>query len=608
MSERNIPIASNHFKDPADISKMASVSSQGRPEIIRRTTKKGRKLRYELAVIQQPERARACGAGAKSSADRRPVDPPPVVQLCIFDETDGGNSEITFQYNANFFLFATLEVTRPIAAGRVQPQAPQVPVLTGMPVSGMAYLDRPQEAGYFIFPDLSVRHEGIYKLSFNLYEETKSDEDSDQETADEANQRKMSNAGPMDDPSFDWRMEIKSCSFQVFSAKKFPGLNESTSLSRTVAEQGCRVRIRRDVRMRRRDTKQGNDFDDGDDDYARPGRAASPPSAEYQRQRSSSLGSNEDPQSQRRASGEFSPYHSPTPDAPNTHGPPGSYLNFVGPSTFPAPQAPQFSHPPPPQPQQPAPASYQPTPNSYQSQGPAPPFRQQGPPPPPPSAAPTTYNYTERPPYSQFHPSHPPPPPPRNEVREPYEPEYRRHSVGYNPPHTPHTPHPIAPAPQNPPYNQPIESSYNRNGSISAYSNYSRDSVSLAPLRAEHPAENKFGGASSPLAPISTVSRLASMPGHGYDRFSDRSGPFGQYPLAPNALMEAEPIRLGKRAFGSAFSSAHEPLFNGQRPSSSHQQEIENDDALNDSLAEQFKMGYKRADGTIVHRPAPLAD
>jgi hypothetical protein len=65
MSERNIPIASNHFKDPADISKMASVSSQGRPEIIRRTTKKGRKLRYELAVIQQPERARACGAGAK---------------------------------------------------------------------------------------------------------------------------------------------------------------------------------------------------------------------------------------------------------------------------------------------------------------------------------------------------------------------------------------------------------------------------------------------------------------------------------------------------------------------------------------------------------------
>jgi len=97
------------------------------------------------------------------------------------------------------------------------------------------------------------------------------------------------------------------------------------------------------------------------------------------------------------------------------------------------------------------------------------------------------------------------------------------------------------------------------------------------------------------------------MPGH-YDRYSERSGPFGHYPLAPNALMEAEPVRLGKRAFGSAFSSTHEPLFNGQRPSSSHQQEIENDDALNDSLDEQFKMGYKRADGTIVHRPAPLAD
>ena len=47
--------------------------------------------------------------------------------------------------------------------------------------------------------------------------------------------------------SFDWRMEVKSDLFTVYSAKKFPGLAESTNLSRTVAEQGCRVRIRRDV-------------------------------------------------------------------------------------------------------------------------------------------------------------------------------------------------------------------------------------------------------------------------------------------------------------------------------------------------------------------------
>lgn len=30
-----------------------------------RTTKEGRVLNYKLSVIQQPERARACGSGAK---------------------------------------------------------------------------------------------------------------------------------------------------------------------------------------------------------------------------------------------------------------------------------------------------------------------------------------------------------------------------------------------------------------------------------------------------------------------------------------------------------------------------------------------------------------
>ena len=59
-------------------------------------------------------------------------------------------------------------------------------------------------------------------------------------------------------------MEVKSQDFVVYSAKKFPGLTESTALSRTVAEQGCRVRIRRDVRMRRRDGKGGNDYDNGE--------------------------------------------------------------------------------------------------------------------------------------------------------------------------------------------------------------------------------------------------------------------------------------------------------------------------------------------------------
>jgi len=220
-----------------------------------RTTKDGRQIRYNLQVIQQPVRARACGSGAKSSADRRPVDPPPIVELRVFEN----EQDITFAYNANFFLHASLENARAIAPGRAPPSTPSFPVLTGTPVAGMAYLDRPTPAGYFIFPDLSVRHEGKYRLSFELFENLSEVKDLDPEDPDII----------FDGNHFvTHRAEVKSAPFTVFSAKKFPGLSESTTLSRMVAEQGCRVRIRRDVRMRRRvgDHKPSKDWDEYDEE------------------------------------------------------------------------------------------------------------------------------------------------------------------------------------------------------------------------------------------------------------------------------------------------------------------------------------------------------
>lgn len=187
-------------------------------------------------------------------ADRRPVDPPPIVELRIF-EGETTKTDITLSYNANFFLFATLEVARPIANGRTHP-SPAIPVLTGCPVAGANYLDRPSPAAYFLFPDLSVRHEGWYRLSFNLYEATKEPEDLDiDRPAQTAGLEVLTpSPAPKTQSSMAWRLEVKSAPFQVYSAKKFPGLSESTEISRIVADQGCRVRIRRDIRMRKRNT------------------------------------------------------------------------------------------------------------------------------------------------------------------------------------------------------------------------------------------------------------------------------------------------------------------------------------------------------------------
>ncbi|KAJ5291310.1 Velvet factor [Penicillium angulare] len=230
-----------------------------------RITREGKQITYRLTVMQQPERARACGAGAKSSADRRPVDPPPVVELRIFESEPGPDqpqTDITFAYNANFFLYATLDTARPVAHGRMA-GPPSCPVLTGVPVAGVAYLDRPSQAGYFIFPDLSVRHEGRYRLNFHLYEEIKEAKDADKDSSDPLPNQIRNNLGKPGPPqaSLSFRLEVKSVPFTVYSAKKFPGLATSTSLSRVIAEQGCRVRIRRDVRMRRRGDKRDEEFD-----------------------------------------------------------------------------------------------------------------------------------------------------------------------------------------------------------------------------------------------------------------------------------------------------------------------------------------------------------
>ncbi|KAL5352680.1 hypothetical protein ACLOAV_002628 [Pseudogymnoascus australis] len=521
---------------------------------VTRITAEGRKLTYCLKVMQEPERARACGSGAKSSADRRPVDPPPVVELRIFEvDGQGMKNDITFSYNANFFVFATLETARPIIHGRVQQTAQQIPVLTGMPVSGMAYLDRPSEAGYFIFPDLSVRHEGKYRLSFNLYEETKEDKDKDGESATDP--RPVTKQSP-DEPtdSFDWRLEIKSSAFTVFSAKKFPGLAESTTLSRTVAEQGCRVRIRRDVRMRRREGKATDDYDERADSngYRRSTRSATP-AEPYSRQRSLSNSNAEvKPEyAHRRPSAEAYQAQHPYPQQ-YSHGPSStsqqgqSYLGF-GPQSAQQPQfqTPQFTQPAPPPPAQPQQA-HQSAPSPYHQAPPPPQYA--------PQQSPGGYNYHERQQYGQYAP-------PRD-----YESEYRRPSLT------------SAPPPQQQ-YQHDEQDSKHPPSSYPTYQSRAEPPV-LAPIKVDPAYPSKYEPASSPIGALSSSNRLS-------------------------VSTAAEPQRAGsKRTFDSVFaSSTHaQPLHNGARPSSSHNGVAA---ILDNEEKDETVLEYRRAAGDMNQRAMP---
>jgi hypothetical protein len=80
------------------------------------------------------------------------------------------------------------------------------------------------DGGFFVFGDLSVKVEGHYRLQFNLFQ--------------------MNVTG--------WECthiaSIRSKVFQVYPAKTFPGMSESTFLTRSFSDQGVRLRLRKDSR------------------------------------------------------------------------------------------------------------------------------------------------------------------------------------------------------------------------------------------------------------------------------------------------------------------------------------------------------------------------
>ncbi|KAL2160909.1 hypothetical protein VTH06DRAFT_1107 [Thermothelomyces fergusii] len=532
--------------------------------IVSRDTKGGRRLWYRMRVIQQPERARACGSGPKSSADRRPVDPPPVVELRIYEGQTwelAQEKDITFVYNANF-LFATLEHARILAHARGTASSTNTPpVLTGMPVSGMAYLDRPLEAGYFLFPDLSVRHEGRYKLTFNLYEETKEDKDKDKDC--DGSQPPIAGLNPAIGGSFDFRMEVKSQEFVVYSAKKFPGPAESTALSRVVAEQGCRVRIRRDVRMRRRDGKAtGGDYENAEDEYNRRRRTATPDNrSDYNRARSMSGSTERTPypaDSQRRPS---------VADYPSS----GGHLQFLGGnsnSQYPAAPPQPYTQPP----SVPASPVYPPAQSatSYQSY-PAPP-----PPPPPPAAAATPRSQSrERTPQLSYTPINAAPP-----RRDSAHPEYRPSSSVQLPP-LPSLPLP-PPTPKQghmpppPPQSQvlpPIQ--IDTNNSINDYNSNSNHTGRLpmpSPMSLASVARTHV-----PLAPLIHPPSIISS-----------SSSSSKGPLHPSSLPPAPQYAGTKRAHDQSFRQESETRYrDGAR-----------ERATAEDIQDVMCMSFMRADGT----------
>ncbi|EJU00539.1 hypothetical protein DACRYDRAFT_22999 [Dacryopinax primogenitus] len=130
---------------------------------------------YDLTVRQQPKQARMCGVSGK---DRRPIDPPPIVELRVRERRrDAYSAEeresVSFLENPYYFMFASLASVDSDQEMHLLSDG-QTRCTTGQVVSSLYHLkdteNRNSDAGFFVFPDLSVRTEGSYRLKLSLFE------------------------------------------------------------------------------------------------------------------------------------------------------------------------------------------------------------------------------------------------------------------------------------------------------------------------------------------------------------------------------------------------------------------------------------------------------
>ncbi|KAK4147586.1 velvet factor-domain-containing protein [Dichotomopilus funicola] len=176
---------------------------------------------FELVVRQQPKYA-CCGAdAANTSTERKPIDPPPIVQLAVNTRKDPAR---TFLQNP--YLILTARLIRKGDEDQEEPTGPKESDLTGTLVSSLYSLKDTDntQGGFFVFGDLSVRRVGTYRLAFILYELRLAEKEC-------------------------WLLSrTVSDPFVVYATKTFPGLAESTFLTRSFSDQGVRLRLRKDSR------------------------------------------------------------------------------------------------------------------------------------------------------------------------------------------------------------------------------------------------------------------------------------------------------------------------------------------------------------------------
>ena len=184
------------------------------------------------------------------------------MQLCVRSNNDQAQN---YLQNPYLFMCADLfdaqqDVSVPLAASEC---------LAGTIVSSLYRLKDIDntDGGFFIFGDISIKIEGFFRLKFNLFE-----------ISPVPSSRALTTDSQLE---ANYVQSVISQPFQVFAAKTFPGMSQSTFLSRSFSDQGVRIRIRKEHRIQVRQNRSGNESVSGHEIRTRQREMVSTASVAY---------------------------------------------------------------------------------------------------------------------------------------------------------------------------------------------------------------------------------------------------------------------------------------------------------------------------------------
>ncbi|CAG8511825.1 17978_t:CDS:2 [Cetraspora pellucida] len=186
--------------------------------------------RFNLEIVQQPIRARACGYGNK---DYRSISPPIFIKLTVFSSSGPVNIDKVdsqfFQLHASLHDLDSVNCTT-VWVKSSNPQHSQEKVLNLIGCRSEIchiYTDEHGIKGlWFIYANLGVRTENDYFLRFQLFY---------------LGWEGFLNMGssPIKELA-----SIDSAKFKVFRNKQFPGVVECSQLTKCFAKQGANIPLR----------------------------------------------------------------------------------------------------------------------------------------------------------------------------------------------------------------------------------------------------------------------------------------------------------------------------------------------------------------------------